>query len=317
MAHEALRQSLRLGLSAAIACTLAIHWQRVDFVWYPLLAILFVIDDRDESTLRAARGRILGTITGGLVAFLVHTILVGWPGVLVSLLITIPLVRRLGWSPGLSTAAVIPVIFLSVEAYSALDWTYVFNRALDTAVGIAVALLVCRLLWPRNRLQQLCQLDAELHALLLQRRQRIADWLRRTGSPPEPIRPAQLTSRLLEAQRLLASEEASHGGPLSPARQERWPQRLLLWQVLIQRWMLCERLLERLGRQPSLQPLPGLAAALTGAADASAAMADLASRSPDLGPFLALSLEEELTRLLLLLRRQQRLESTLVAERRP
>ena len=76
----------------------------------------------------------------------------GWIGILVSLLITIPLLRRLGWSNGLSTAVVVTVMFLSIDAYTKLDWAYVFNRSLDTLVGILVALLIGRLLWPKNRM---------------------------------------------------------------------------------------------------------------------------------------------------------------------
>ena len=145
-----LRQSLRLGLSILITCAIAEHFDRIAFAWYPLLAVTFVIDDQDENSLRAARGRILGTIAGGLITFLVHTIMSGWIGILVSLLITIPLLRRLGWSNGLSTAVVVTVMFLSIDAYTKLDWAYVFNRSLDTLVGILVALIVGRLLWPKT-----------------------------------------------------------------------------------------------------------------------------------------------------------------------
>ena len=154
MTGNLLRQSLRLGLSILITCAIAEHFDRISFVWYPLLAETIVIDDQDENSLRTARGRILGTITGGLVTFLVHTIMSGWIGILVSLLISVPLLRRLGWSNGLSTAVVVTVMFLSIDAYTELNWAYVFNRSLDTLVGILVALIVGRLLWPKNRLKR-------------------------------------------------------------------------------------------------------------------------------------------------------------------
>ena len=166
MTGNLLRQSLRLGLSILITCAIAQHFDRISFVWYPLLAVTFVIDDQDENSLRAARGRILGTITGGLVTFLVHTIMTGWIGILVSLLITIPLLRRLGWSNGLSTAVVVTVMFLSIDAYTELNWAYVFNRSLDTLVGILVALIVGRLLWPKNRLTRLQAVHEQLFTLL-------------------------------------------------------------------------------------------------------------------------------------------------------
>jgi hypothetical protein len=57
-----LRNSLRLGVAAFITAALALWFERIAYVWYPMLAV-----------------RVLGTITGGLVTFLVHTVLAGGP----------------------------------------------------------------------------------------------------------------------------------------------------------------------------------------------------------------------------------------------
>ena len=76
-----LRQSLRLGLSVLITCAIAQHFQRITYLWYPLIAVIFVVDDQDDNSLRAARGRILGTMAGGLVTFVVHTILAAGTGI--------------------------------------------------------------------------------------------------------------------------------------------------------------------------------------------------------------------------------------------
>ena len=84
MNDNLIKQSLRLGISVLITCAIAQHFDRINFVWYPVLAVIFVVDDQDENTIRAARGRVLGTVSGGLIAFLVHTILSGWIGILVS-----------------------------------------------------------------------------------------------------------------------------------------------------------------------------------------------------------------------------------------
>ena len=125
-----LRQSIRLGVSILITCAIAQHFQRITYLWYPLLAVNLIVDDQDENSLRAARGRILGTLTGGLVTFLVHTIVTGWAGILVSLLISIPLLRRFGWTSGMSTAVTVTVMFLGIHEYAALSWDYVFNLSL-------------------------------------------------------------------------------------------------------------------------------------------------------------------------------------------
>ena len=80
-----LRQSIRVGISILITCAIAQHFERITYLFYPLMAVNVVVDDQDENSIRAARGRILGTITGGLVTFLVHSIMTGWIGILAQL----------------------------------------------------------------------------------------------------------------------------------------------------------------------------------------------------------------------------------------
>lgn len=253
-----LRSSLRLGLSALITAAVALWCQRIEFVWYPLLAVIFVVDDNDELTVKAARSRIFGTVAGGLVAFLVHTICQGWPAVLLSLLITVPLLRLLGWQGGLSTAATITLMFLLIPRYSALNWDYVFNRSLDTSVGIAIAIGVSLLFWPRNRLERIHQLDRSLHALVEERQRAWEAWKSSHGPRPEPVQPATATGSLLELERLVAIERSGHAR--RSIRQARWDQRLLLWQTIHHHWFQLERLQERL-EQPD-RPSSLLALAL-------------------------------------------------------
>jgi len=135
MNPELLRKSLKLAVAAFLTAAIAVFFQRIEFVWYPLLAVVVVVDDNDEKTVAAARARILGTVTGGLVTFWVQTILSGWIGVLVSILLMVPVLRLLGWQAGLSTAALVSVMFLMIPGHAELNWNYVFNRALDTSVG--------------------------------------------------------------------------------------------------------------------------------------------------------------------------------------
>ena len=56
-------------MAAFITAALALLFERIAYVWYPMLAV-----------------GVLVTITGALVTFLVHTVLAGWQGVLLSLL---------------------------------------------------------------------------------------------------------------------------------------------------------------------------------------------------------------------------------------
>ena len=253
-----LRQSIRLGVSILITCAIAQHFQRVTYVWYPLLAVNLIVDDQDENSLRAARGRILGTVTGGLVTFLVHSIMTGWIGILVSLLISIPLLRRFGWASGMSTAVTVTVMFLGIHDYATLSWDYVFNRSVDTLVGIIVALVMGRLLWPKNRLARMQNLHEQLTDLLQTRVEAHSLALQGRGSPPPAIQPAMITKQLLELQRLINVELSL--GPRHVQRLDRdhWRQCLSLWRCQQARWLLVERLIERLHRDKGTEYLPAL-----------------------------------------------------------
>ena len=253
-----LRQSIRLGVSILITCAIAQHFQRITYLWYPLLAVNLIVDDQDENSIRAARGRILGTVTGGLITFLVHSIMSGWIGILVSLLISIPLLRRFGWASGMSTAVTVTVMFLGIHDYATLSWDYVFNRSVDTLVGIIVALVMGRLLWPKNRLARMQNLHEQLTDLLQTRVEAHSLALQGKGSPPATIQPAVITKQLLELQRLINVELSL--GPRHVQRLDRdhWRQCLSLWRCQQVRWLLVERLIERLHRDKGTEYLPAL-----------------------------------------------------------
>ena len=302
-----LRQSLRLGLSILITCAIAQHFQRVTYLWYPLLAVTIVVDDHDENSLRAARGRILGTAAGGLITFLVHSILTGWIGILVSLLITIPLLRRLGWTSGLSTAVVVTVMFLSIDTYAELDWSYVFNRSLDTLVGIAVALVMGRLLWPKNRLARMQELHRQLESTLHQRLEAHSTALRGAGPIPPVINSEPITSRILELQRLINVENSLGVRHADTVKRLRWHQRISLWRCLQVRWLLVERLIQRVHQDLGAQPLPQLSHYLSQPEARTTPLRLDASGYP-LPLSQRVALEEQLTRFKRLIHSQQLLE---------
>lgn len=308
-----LRQSLRLGLSVLITCAIAQHFQRITYLWYPLLAVTFVVDDQDDNSLLAARGRILGTVTGGLVTFVVHTILSGWLGILVSLLISIPLLRRLGWSGGLSTAAVITIMFLGIPGYSLLNWSYVFNRSVDTVVGIVVALLMGRLFWPKNRLARMEELSDGLIATLHGRLKAHSTAVQGQGPKPDRIDASAITSNLLELQRLINVEESLGPRHVQGLRQRRWPQRMRLLRCLQVRWLLVERLLEQLQPSGSRIELAALGRHLDPDVAVDWHTLDLSDHDSPLPLPQRIALEEEVTRLRRLVRSQQLLETAMAS----
>ena len=311
MNENLIKQSLRLGISVLITCAIAQHFDRINFVWYPVLAVIFVVDDQDENTIRAARGRILGTVSGGLIAFLVHTILSGWIGILVSLLIIIPLLRRLGWTNGLSTAVVITVMFLGIPNYTLLDWSYVLNRSVDTLIGICVALIVSHLLWPKNRLKRMQELHQKLMASLDERMQQHTRALQGFTPSPPALPPGLITRDILEIQRLMNIEQQ-----LGPRHREqlarlRWKQRISLWRSLQSHWILIERLLDALSRNNQPLQFPELAHQLDPNYVIGWKRLHLHENGYPLSLAHRILLEEECTRFLRLISSQRRLNRVL------
>lgn len=268
MDPQLLRHSLRLAVTVFLTAALAVWSERIAYVWYPLVAAVVVVDDNDDRTIKAASARVLGTVMGGLVTFLVHTLLSGWLGVLVSLLLMIPVLRLFGWQSSLGTAGLVSVMFLMIPSYEALNWSYAFNRALDTAVGCLVAVAVGLLFWPRNSEAERQRIDTELRHSLEGQLQAYGRWLQGHQPLPTPLSPAPLTANLLRLEELIALQR--HG----PLRQQRllrpWERRLLAWQQVLSHWVAWERLLQELPPQPVDQATPleqaleGLAAQLAG-----------------------------------------------------
>ena len=314
MNDNLVKQSLRLGISVLITCAIAQHFDRINFVWYPVLAVIFVVDDQDENTIRAARGRILGTVTGGLVVFLVHTLLSGWIGILVSLLITIPLLRRLGWTSGLSTAVVITVMFLGIHDYTLLNWNYVLNRSIDTLVGICVALVIGRLLWPKDRLKRMEELHETLMASVNQRMFQHMQALQGLSPMPAPLNPGLLTRDILEIQRLINIEQQLGPRHRDQLTRLRWKQRISLWRSLQSHWILIERLLDSLSRKHKPLRLPELAQYLDPNHVIGWNRLQLHDQDQpqQIGLAQRILLEEECTRFLRLINSQKRLNQVLI-----
>ena len=251
MQNLLLRNSLKLFVAVFITAAIASWTERIQFLWYPLMAVVIVVDDNDDHTVQAATSRILGTGMGGLITFLVHTILSGWIGVLVSLLLMIPVLQWLGWQSALGTAGLTSVMFLMLPSHAALNWDYVFNRALDTVVGCVVAIAVGLLFWPRSSASELNAADRHLRTLLQTQLQAYGDWLEHRGSRPQPLDPAPLSNDLQRMEQLVARERS---GPRHQAlHQSGWERRLRLWQLAHFHWIAWERLMAGLPEQQSLQ----------------------------------------------------------------
>ena len=254
-----LRNALKIGIATFLTAAIAIWCERITYVWYSLMAVVFVVDDNDAQTVQAASARLLGTVAGGLITFLVHTILSGWMGVMVSYLLILPVLRLAGWQSASGVATLVSLMFLMIPTHAELNWDYVFNRGLDTLLGSVVALGVGLLLWPRNQAARLAAIPLAMRAQMAGQVGAYQRWLLGQATRPEPLAPALLTAQLVDFESLL--EQQLHGPQGRRLRRQYWPQRQLLWQHLQHHWIQWERLLLLLPEiwPPAPAAVPGAA----------------------------------------------------------
>jgi|LakMenEpi03Aug12_release.lakeMendotaPanAssembly.Ray.scaffolds.fasta_scaffold00164_19 uncharacterized membrane protein YgaE (UPF0421/DUF939 family) len=303
MTSDLLRQSLRLAIATFLTAAIAIRFNAIAYVWYPLTAVIVVVDDNTDQSLKTAFTRIIGTILGGLITFLVHSILGGWIGVLVSLLLMVPVLRVLGLQSSLSTAALVSLMFLMIPKHEELNWDYVFQRSLDTALGCAIAIGVGLVLWPRNGTRELLRLEAGLRATLQAQSQAHRQWLQGLGGRPDPLPSEPMAATLQSMEQLVARE--LRGPHAQRLKQQRWRQRLRLWDRVQHHWWSWENMLLNLpGLEPQSGPTdPSTPDALESAiAEVHALLVGTPAEDPDPGAsrWQALALHRQLPLLMLL-----------------
>jgi uncharacterized membrane protein YccC len=305
LSPSSLRAAIKITLAAAMAGAWAMTFRQVEFAWYPLLAVVMCMDETDTRVVAASRARVLGTIAAGVVSFLVHTMLDGWIGLTVALLIVVPLLRLLQWQSGLGTALVVASMLFLVARYAQLDWLYVFNRTGDTLVGVVAALVVNFLLWPINRLGEMRSLEGQLRQLIASRLGAVRQQLK--GSPqcsvpePQPI----VGSRLCQQLRQLVNDEL-RSNPDGTGRRRHWRQRSLLWERINHHSLQLQRLALMLPQgslasepTPWLERLPDLVQTVSTAVPPLPKRSNLmlVAEAKGLSPLLLLALDDELQRL--------------------
>jgi hypothetical protein len=301
-----LRTSLKLGIAAALAGALAVGIHAVEFIWYPLLAVSMCMDDSETHVLAASRTRMYGTVTGGVVGGLVHTILEGWFGLTVSLVLLVPLLRRMGWQSSRAVGVLVCSELFLVGNYSRLDWQFVAGRTLDTLLGVAAVLVVSGLIWPVNRMAEIRALDGRLRRLMTTRLTGIRQRLKQPDGSSEAIPSAAAGIQLLQSLGQGVAD-ALRSAPAGLVRRQHWRQRQLLWERIHHHSLQVERLARLLppgalagADTPWLEELPTMLAA--------SAHAQVPALPPRQGllrlaqgrglpPLLLLALDDELQRL--------------------
>ena len=308
LSRSSLRAAIKISLAAALAGAWAVSFSQVEFAWYPLLAVVMCMDETDTRVVAAARARVLGTIAAGLVSFLVHTVLDGWIGLTVTLLVVVPLLRRMKWQASLGTALVVSSMLFLVARYAELDWLYVFNRTADTLVGVLATLIVNALFWPINRLGEMKAVERQLRRLMAQRLEAIRQQLKGPAnsleSAPEPAPPIAGGRLCQQLSQLVGDELRSN--PEGPAKRQHWRQRSLLWERINHHSLQLQRLGQLLPQgvlatetTPWLERLPQLLQTWAQGVAPLPPRATLTrlAQAKGLSPLLLLAFDDELQRL--------------------
>ena len=260
MLSQDLRSILKLCLAALLAGTFSLATTAINYVWYPLLAVVICMDDTDAQVLNNIKGRVLGTVLGGVVSGFIHTVSHGWWGLTISMVVLIPLLRLLNWQAGLSSGVVVSAMLFLVEDYSSLSWGYVFARTLDTLVGVLAVVIVSILFWRIDRPRNLLDQEKNLKDLLCIRLEQTKTWLTTSNNIELDLMPLKC-SQLCRKFTAMAAEKSYDLTP--KARWRQWRQRALLRDQLNHHSMQLIQLAAQmpagcLGAKPIRQNQPAL-----------------------------------------------------------
>ena len=134
--------------AAAVACLYLTEWLKLSQGYWAVISAVIVIQPDVDETLRASRGRLVGTVIGAAVGG-VFIALFGaqvWSfGIAVPAVILI--CASLGLMESHKLACVSAAIVMTI-GHPESSWIFAFHRFLEVSIGIAVALLVSALFWP-------------------------------------------------------------------------------------------------------------------------------------------------------------------------
>lgn len=230
------RQAGRTAIATFLATGISILTNRVEFVWYTLLGVVMCIEDDHAATQAASRARLGGTVLGGLVAAMVVPLDLGALGIGLALFISLRLMTWFGMRSGANVAATLTIMLMLIDPYRSLNWLYVFNRALDTLLGVLAVLLTSRLFWFRDARLRLARIDSEM-------RERVVRWL---GALEQQLQGGAIAPPLDLRPLAIQLMEPSLRQPGLPRR------RRLLLERLIHHGNQCSRLAQLLGSQPGV-----------------------------------------------------------------
>lgn len=142
------------NVKTAISVVLSIlisNLLKMEYPFYVVIASIISMQSSVEASFKVGRNRILGTLVGAAIGFVCALIKPG--DAIISglgIIAVIYICNMLDWKESASIAGVVfCAIMLNLKGGSALF--YSLNRILDTFVGIAVAVVVNRFLFPPKK----------------------------------------------------------------------------------------------------------------------------------------------------------------------
>jgi uncharacterized membrane protein YgaE (UPF0421/DUF939 family) len=136
----ALQLSLRAATAAGLSVGIA-QWLKLPFPIYALIASVLVIDLSPAKTLQMALQRMAGTLIGAMVGAVLSYLL---PPGAVEIGVSVALAMLFSYVVNARGGAKLAgyVAGIAVMSYGANPWSYAVYRAIETFLGIAMAVLV-------------------------------------------------------------------------------------------------------------------------------------------------------------------------------
>ena len=160
------RNALQVGFAGFVASSLYLALApglRMDDAFYILYGVARSLLPTPEASRKAASSRLIGTVFGGVVAFLLLLVFQHWLAIGIGYIIIKLISRWLNFNESIQINAVImPVLLLVVPAYAQLGGTYVLYRTFWHLLGLMIGMLVERLFWYRSPLTQLLEAEENL-----------------------------------------------------------------------------------------------------------------------------------------------------------
>lgn len=137
---------IKTGIAVAICISIA-QLLKFEYPFYSAIAAVIAMQATIEGSMKTGLNRMKGTIVGAVTGYVFALVAVNspwWTGL--GLIVTMTIVKLMKWQEAMSIAS---IVFISISVQlTGKPLDYAINRIIDTALGIIIAYLVNRLVFP-------------------------------------------------------------------------------------------------------------------------------------------------------------------------